>query len=177
MNDPQDEISIQLSQNALETYMKEYAELSETWRHLDSKAGTTVTISGVVLGAVFVFVQAKVANSAMTWTGMQKTTIIAAIILLSCSILFSILALRIRNVSMGVTGENLHDMVNDLKRSHDLNQDRISNFYNDQMVIWQRANEDIHKANNSKARWILASHIALFISMLMFTINSIISIN
>jgi|WetSurMetagenome_2_1015567.scaffolds.fasta_scaffold18898_5 hypothetical protein len=177
MADEKKEHVINLHRDTLDACIKEYQEMSDTWRHLDSKAEATITVSGIILGAVFVLIQARLGNNIFLRGPYDKHMIATAIILLNLSIFFAILTIRVRRVSMGITGEDIQGMANDLIQSLEYySTDRIANYYKDQFTICQNAINEIRNANDSKAANLTRSHWTILAAMILLMIISIKSI-
>jgi hypothetical protein len=152
-----------LASDALASYREEYRELSETWRHLESKAQGTVAIAGIFLAGVFAFVRA-LSESAGIW---DKILLLAAVSLLVLSVLSAILALRVRQVAGPPVGDSLDALVKDLLGPEGATQEDLVAFVRDQTGMWADANKDVHEHNQTKAGHLFRAQILLLIAILV----------
>jgi len=155
-------------------YREEYAELSETWRHIDGKAQVTASISGVFLAAIFAFIRdiKSVIPSELMRIGMQFT-----IIILMLSVVFAVLALWIRNVSTAPLGQPLDEITKDFLSVPEKERElRVYDFMRDQIEPWPEINQEIHKKNISKARFVISSQVSLLVAIIITAILSILMI-
>src|SRR6266852_3037846 len=83
------------SEAVLDTYRKEYAELSDVWKGIDTKAQGTATIAGVFVAAAFTFAKDLTGNKL---DNLGRWLLAVAIFLLIVSIAFSVFALKMREV-------------------------------------------------------------------------------
>ena len=86
------ETEVDFLKDILDSLRAEYRELSETWRHIESKAQGAVTILGIFLAGVFAFIRLLPEDA----TPVEKWFLVAALALLAFSIVCAVLALRIR---------------------------------------------------------------------------------
>jgi hypothetical protein len=163
--------SSELLKTVLASYEREYKELSETWRHIDDKAQANVTIVGIFLGATFIFVQASLVKDTTPLSLTMNKLLFLAIILLVGSAVFSIIALKVKKVIMGPTGQHLAELVNDLLQEAVPSSKRIDNFLRDQTQLWATANTDIQKKNTTKACLLFIGQILLIFSIVIFAVS------
>lgn len=122
-----------LRQAALDVYRDEYKELSETWKSLETKAQGTVTIAGIFIAASFTFAK----DLTTTRLSFNENLILgAAIICLIISVLFSVMALKTREVDAPPSGERILEMTDHLIDLPDLAERRVRFIY-DQAKLWE----------------------------------------
>lgn len=158
------DLSESLLEATLVSYREEYRELSEIWRHLDDKAQGTVAIAGIFLAAVFAFVQSMTSLRQSIGTG---TLLVGAVLLLVTSIVFAVLSLRVRKVSVAPLGEEFEKLILDILGIEDEQERtaRVPNLLRDQIRLWRAVNDDVHKENMNKASLVLKAQLFLFFAI------------
>lgn len=150
-----------LGRRVLESYRAEYAELSDVWRTLDTKAQGATAIAGIFLAAAFSFAK----DAAGRITPLQSGLLALAIGSLLASITLAILALRVRVVSLPPIGEQLEELVNDVLGADEVElPDRLPALVRDESKLWKAACRDVAAHNGSKAALLRGSVIALLAS-------------
>lgn len=71
---------------------KEFALLSDTWKHIDTKAQATATIGGVFLAAAFSFVR----NTALALSSQEKWLLCSVVGFLVASIVLAVMAMLVK---------------------------------------------------------------------------------
>ena len=104
------DVNTELLIAALDAFKQEYDRLAKTWEQLDLKAQGTVAIAGIFLGGIFAFIT-NLRPSETT----SKVALILAIVSLVLSVLFSLLALRVREVLDAPGGSDIQQFVRDLR--------------------------------------------------------------
>jgi uncharacterized protein involved in cysteine biosynthesis len=134
---------------SLDSFREEYAELSETWRHLDSKAQGTASMTGIFVGGLFAVLKLN-PPSLTVWISILLVTAIGT---LSLAAVLSLIASFVRQVPAAPRGDALHELVEDLldpKNEHEL-EERTSTLPHDVIRMWREANAAVHTANLWKA--------------------------
>ena len=162
----------QLASDALTSYREEYRELSETWRHLETKAQGTVAIAGIFLAGVFAFVRTLSDNASFC----DKALLLIAVLLLVLSVLFAILVLRVREVTSPPIGDSLDTLVKDLLSPGEATQEDLVAFVRDQTGMWADANKETHRHNQIKADHLFRAQILLLIAVVVVAVLTSLSI-
>ena len=136
-------------QDSLDSFKEEHRELSDTWRHIETKAQGTAAIAGIFVASVFAFIRFLSEDSAQ----IEKVLLVFALFFLGLSILFSIAALWVREVTAAPVGDTLHKLVSDLLDAGKAKTaENLDKLVRDQVSIWSDVNEEIHNTNHGKAR-------------------------
>lgn len=159
------EIRHNLHSSVIEAYANEYKELAETWRNLESKAQSAITVAGIFIAGAFAYVREIKPPTHTT----EKVLLEVSVGFLIASVVLSILALRLRKVAAPLMGDNMNTMVGDLLQLSDDENflKRLPDHYNDQSGLWRKVKEETHAANQSKARFLWWSHITLVIAIVV----------
>lgn len=146
--------------HSLEAYRKEYERLWDTWRHLDIKAQGSIAIAGIFLAAAFAFLKDVGSNMTVFETALLS----AAVLLVIVTVLLAVLALRIKEVLDGPSGETIHGMAKDLIiacTSQEEQAERLRRFQGDEMKLWCEAIDSLRRVNASKAILVLRGQCAI----------------
>jgi hypothetical protein len=138
-----------LSEIALETYREEYRDLSETWKHLDTKAQGIGAIGGVFLAASFAWAR----DGAMSLGDYSRPLLVAGILVLVATMVVAILALLVRRVAAPPLGDETAEMVRDILEKQTIEEapQRVVALRNDQITAWKDTNNDLASKSHSKA--------------------------
>jgi hypothetical protein len=82
-----------LRKSALEAYLQEYKELTETWRGLENKAQVSITVAGIFIASTFAYIR-----DISKTQPYEKVFLCLAVVLLIISVILSILVLRLQRV-------------------------------------------------------------------------------
>lgn len=149
---------VKILDDSLDAFKEEYRELSETWRHIETKAQGTVSIAGIFIAAAFAFVH----YLSETAPSCERLLLGLALALLGLCVLLSIAALAVREVKAAPIGETLYGMVTELVDAGEARDaESIDNFVRDQIGLWNEVNEEVRAVNHSKARYLLCAQVAL----------------
>lgn len=163
-----------LTKLALEAYREEYRDLSETWKHLDTKAQSMGAIAGIFLAAAFAW-----ARDVPSGIGdLSRGLLAGSIALLVATIVLAVFALLIRQVAAPPLGDETADMVQDIleKQKVDEAAQRLRGLYNDQMTAWKDTNTDTAEHNRSKAGLVAIGQTALVLAAILVAVHSIIAV-
>lgn len=147
----------------LGSYGDSYKDLSETWRHIDSKAQSVLGASGILVGALVAF--AKSGGSAH----LPAAAVMALMVLLGACVLLALMALWIRSVPAPPTGQELEGLARDLVGAS-VNGDvsaRYLDYLRQRMKAWSDVVRKVSDANSSKAWCVLLSQCALAVAVLV----------
>jgi hypothetical protein len=159
------EIRQSLHGSVIEAYSNEYKELADTWRNLETKAQSAITIAGIFIAGAFAYVRDIRPETHKS----EKVLLGVCVCFLIASVVLSILALRLRKIAAPLMGENLDKLVDDLLQISEDKEflDRLPNYYNDQIALWQQVKKETHDANQSKARFLWWAHITLVLAIVV----------
>lgn len=159
----------QLLEFALTRASHEHAELSETWKALDTKAQATATIAGIFVAAAFVFVR----NTNLQLAGYETLLLTLAVLFLVGSIALSVLAMEVRSVSMPLTGDEARKMVGEiLQTAESEHTERLTNLFADTVTGWASVNDELRGAiecKGSRVLWAQGSLLLAAITMALLT--------
>jgi hypothetical protein len=158
------EIRESFRQAALDAYREEYKELTEVWKVLETKAQGTVTIAGIFIAAAFTFAKDLAATRLDFYGNLLLGAAIACLIF---TIIFSVLALKTREVKLPPAGERVKLMADHYKDVADADlPDRKRRFINQQVNEWQRVVDDARDDIDAKERWIRTAQGFLVIAII-----------
>ncbi|MGQ0761785.1 MAG: hypothetical protein ACT4OT_07195 [Acidobacteriota bacterium] len=152
-----------LQRLVLDSYRDEYKDVSETWRNLEGKAQGAVAIAGIFVAGAFAYIR-----DAKTPGSLEKVSLAVSIFSLMASVLFAIWALKVRKVPAPPWGSEIGKLVQDLLAIKDDPElaKRVPLFTTDQVKLWETSTNKAKKVNQSKANWLLASHVFLVLAIL-----------
>lgn len=168
------EVRQSLRDNLLESFSDEYSNASETWKALEAKAQSTVTIGGIFLAAAFAYSREL---TAITCCG--RVLLIMAIVLLLGSVAFCVAALRIQKIVDPPQGTFAAGAVLQLTDpSKHLDEETLQNFTRDRVTRWKESLESLIARNDEKASLIWTGQIFLGSALLpigVFTVMRLLS--
>jgi hypothetical protein len=161
--------------DALQSYRDEYRDLSDTWRHIDSKAQGTVAVAGIFLAAVFAFVRNLVTSAPGT---SEKLLLVTGVLLLVAAVILSVFALRIREVVGPPLGQQIDGQIRALLQVTDTEEldERVPRFVGDQLTMWRNANLHAHGVNKAKADLVSWAQFVLLIAMVIVSVLVVLNI-
>lgn len=149
----------------IESYRDGYKELADEWRSLESKAQGNIAISGIFIGGVFAYIQ-KVDPQLQQ---VEQILLGVAAFLLVVSVIFSVVALRIRSVPAPPVGGFVDKLVTDLlecaKDDGDLIT-RIPALCYDQIGGWRDVEIKVTESIRLKARSLKGAQASLTVAIL-----------
>lgn len=171
---PEPEKLIQDAQKeVLDSYRKEFEQLSVAFRDLDGKAQGTATTAGAFLAASLVYLN----RSGSLESGISRFIMLIAVIGLTCAIGFSLQALRVRRVQTQPSGEDVERLLAALGRSSEGEElaKRLVYFYGDVSKLWRDCVHMRREVNQVKAGHLWSAQkslllVALSISTLLLSI-------
>ncbi len=159
-----------LLHDALDAYQKEYRELMDIWKSLESKAQGVITVSGFFLAGMFACIRTPLVYY------YEQCLLTASIVLLVFSILSALFVQRLRSVQKAPYGELTGTLVRDLIKSDDFSSGRIFAYLTDQGNFWDCTNLTVRQANEKKITSLLCAQCFLVLSILCFIVYTIIKI-
>lgn len=158
-------LGAELSRIALETHRSEYAELSEIWRNLDTKAQGLGALAGIFLAAALAWARELPTDA----TAPVRAVVIGTIVLLVLTIVAAVFALQVRAVTASPLGPETEEMLQDIlgKAKDGEQEQRLVAFNNDQIAAWKDTNDAVRGFNESKAQWVSFGQVTLLIAALI----------
>jgi hypothetical protein len=159
-----------LLERVLNVASEEYRDRSSGFRDLDAKAQSSITTAGIFLAAALAFLRLEFLEQYYRIGGWYFITLLSlSIFLLVGSVVFSLVALRIRKVAMALESGALADMVDDLLSLNPSERDEAaqSNFLRDQLRAWRTILQDVATVNESKARTVFIAQILLTLAIVL----------
>lgn len=170
MSDKKADPATSLLRSSVDSFTIEYEELSQNWRHIDNKAQSNITISGIFIAAIFAFIK-DLSSSFELW---QKIVLVADMLALIASVSFSLVALLVRKVQAAPLGEVYSQIVTDLLNVDDFDSDENQRcFINDMIKIWHKTNRETYDVYSKKARYLAYSQYILIVAIILVVILSI----
>lgn len=159
--DMQNASSIQVvNKELLESYRREFDQLSASFRDLEGKAQGTITISGFALSAALAF------QKILPDRGYAPLLILIAVVALLAAALCSVLALRVRQIRSAPSGEEVRELVKDLQRVEATELPlRTGFFFGDIARLWASCIEDKRSANEVKGKYLRSGQIFLLLAL------------
>lgn len=164
--EPDDSINVResLLKTVLESYREEYKRIVDNWNRLEGKAQGSVAIGGIFIAGALAYFRE---NSQIIHC-YQKYLFGASIVCLLSTVIFSILALRIRGLPVPPVGEYLDKLVCDLLKVSDSELlGRIPSLVEDQITQWRIVRSSLVGLNFRKANNVWIGQIFLVIAILI----------
>jgi hypothetical protein len=168
------EVKDNLKKALLESYLTEYKELMETWRSLETKAQSSLTVNGFFIAAAFAFVGRLEAETTLP----EKLFLGGMIILLCLSVWRAMAALKTGEIPSPPIGGGLCKFATDLINVSDDSEfrERLPRFTGDQVRKWNRTIEAANKMIESKIHILRNSQHCLMIAVAFAAILAILRI-
>jgi hypothetical protein len=148
----------------LDSYQEEYKRIINNWNRLETKAQGSVAIAGIFIAGAFAYLRENIALMQC----YQKIMLGAGIICLLIAVLFSILALRIRQLPVPPMGKYVDRLVCDLLTINDKELfERIPLLIKDQISGWRQARDGLLDSNSRKAKNVWIGQILLVVAILI----------
>ena len=148
----------------LESYRKEFDQLTAAFRDLDGKAQGTATVAGALLAASLAYLNRPGSLS----TPAVRVIMIFAILGLMGAIAFAIRALSIRTLVNAPSGEDVETLLISLGKDvtpEELEQ-RLTYFCGDAARLWRKCITDRRSINEEKADHIWSAQKGLMLTAL-----------
>jgi len=148
----------------LDTYRKETEQLATAFRDLDAKAQGTATIAGGFLAASLAFLNRQGSLVSLPIRGV----LLIGVLGLVSAIVFSLLALKIRNLTPPPSGEDVRNLLSKLANEPDyeVRTERLLYFYGDASELWRTFVEERRVTNLEKANHIWSAQKSLLATAL-----------
>lgn len=164
------EVRKELIQFAYDRSEHEHGELSETWKHLDSKAQSTATLAGVFIAAAFAFVR----NTALNLDQTEKLLLCGSVVFLVASICTAVCAMKIRPVSMPLSGFNAEKTVDDILAQEETELPlRLQILLKETVHQWSTVNKELNNIVKAKGQCIEWSQTFLFVAAITVAVMTL----
>jgi hypothetical protein len=162
-----DGIKERLLRAVLDAHQDEYHDAWDTWKHLDVKAQGSIAIAGVFLAGIFAYAGRVPADACL----YHKLIIVGAVACVAFSVMFAMLALRLREVAPPPLGSEVGEMVAHIlsRDEGDALREREVNFSSDRIRLWGDVNEEMRSVNGKKAGHLKATQWLLFAVVVLAT--------
>jgi hypothetical protein len=166
-------MEIDIFDRAIQAHREYYEELSENWRHLDSKAQNSIPLVGILLAVFVAFATRQTASRCVA----DRVLAIAEIVLLSASASVLIGALSVRECDYppysGATQELLEELRGVPVASR---QPKLQKLAESELDKWAVATDSVEAVNSRKGKWIKVAHFILLAAVLLFAIFAVIQV-
>lgn len=169
MSDAERTIEERLLVDALKAQEMSYAEASDVWRCLESKAQSTFTISGVFLTATLAISNLAPQASNDCLSILVKSLVVTAILLFIASVLIAVGTLRVRHVAPPPYEKSADHIEELLDSGKSLDDKELRSYLRRRYRDWRTPNAGIDKANESKGDWLSWSQVALVAAIVVAT--------
>ncbi len=156
----------------VEARREEYSELSELWRHLDTKAQGVIALAGILLAAFVAFITKTQPSSAA-----QRAIYVVGVALFTSSLAMAALSLKIREVVGPPHFGDIESTIEDfLQLPLEERSSRLSDLGREEISEWTRCNETVQHAVEIKARFLSWSQLLISLSIVWLAVLAMISI-
>ena len=157
-----------LAQAVLDARKAECTQWDDAGKLLDTRAQANVAIASVFLAGVFAILREPAHSRA------QAALFAGTVVLLSCSVLFSTLSLRVRTLEMASIGDNIEKFANDLwPRSDEQFVSALPNFISDQARIWEHRERRLAALIAKKADYLKIAQWTMFCGIVAAAVMAI----
>jgi hypothetical protein len=150
----------------------EHAELSDSWKLLDTKAQATTATAGVFVAASFAFIR----NSQLQLDYLERISLALTVLTLVVAIIEAIRSMRIRLVDMPPTGAETLEEIKKIFVKYTLPEsldERYCGLLNDTLEQWVTVNNRVRDELKVKAKLLSRSHLSLIVSAILVLILTI----
>jgi hypothetical protein len=162
---------LKLLRLSVEFRRDEYRELSENWRHLDTKAQGNIAISGFLLAAVVAFLS----KGQSSIGPLERWVVTGAIVSLAATIYLAVVALRVR-ITVGPPHFGMmQETIEDFLRAEDpvARTARLADLIREELSLWAGCNEETRKVVNHKADRLSWAQTAILIATMIVCLITI----
>jgi hypothetical protein len=153
-----------LLNTVLESYREEYKRIVKNWNSLEGKAQGNAAIAGIFIAGAFAYLRENIVHMHC----YQKYLLGAGIVCLLITVVFSIMALRIRQLPVPPMGEYLDKIVCDLLKVNGSELlERIPFFVQDQINGWRIVRKGLVDSNLRKAKNVWIGQVLLVVAILI----------
>jgi hypothetical protein len=144
---------------------KDYDFANSTYAALDSKAQATFGLAGVfVAGTVALLTTIGGPDQGSSFS---QAMIVLTYVLLVAAIVFAVISLRVRETDAPLRAGAVSKMTLEFidVPDEELTQEMRTNWYREQLRVWERAADSVDAANKVKAMWLTAAQVMLLIAI------------
>ena len=158
------EMHLYLLSKCLDGYDTEYEELTSRWRSLDVKAQANAAVNGVFLAATFAYVRGIVQDA----SALTVAFLSVSVLLLGASVVFSVLAMALRQTGARPYGPELHKHVSRLLEGATLASMNLKLTGLQRLLIatHQQANSTLDDGLAQKSKYLLWAQGVLIVAVL-----------
>ncbi len=157
-----EEIRTELRAALVQSFEREYEGVLETWKVVEGKAQSNITIAGIFLAAAFAYAREPASGSRL-----HEGLLMMVILCLLGSMTCALLALRIVRVPAPPRGEFTQAYLRDIVQLPDdeITEERVARFTDDRISLWQTATHTILESAETKAGHIWRGQLLLVLAM------------
>jgi hypothetical protein len=156
---------VRIAEDACRSATAQYDDYYRSFVGLDGKAQAAGTVAGVVVGALVAFVNATRLSQLLSreGSGCLHALLFASTLGALATVILSVLAMRVRDAVMPFAAEDQIAEAEDLAALSEatIPPDRVFRYYGGRLNHSKVALQDMSDHIESKARWVLATQIAL----------------
>lgn len=158
---------------ALDARREEYKDLSELWRHLDTKAQSTVPLVGILMAAFVGFVTKKGGPVCVA----DRVLSVGEVLLLTATAVLFVVSLTLRE-SIGAPFLGvLQSMIDDvLKLSPDERAKRMDDLAREELDAWEKCNDSVRLVTEKKSKWLYRGQISICVAILWLAVFAVIQV-
>lgn len=158
---------------AIDAWREEYKELSELWRHLDTKAQGAIVLSGILLAAFGTFVT----KHSAPFTVADKVLSIIEVTLIAITIGMYAAALSLRESVLPPSSGSLQSIIDDLLGAEISERvTRLDDMAGEEIALWKSCNLSVRSAIESKTSWLWRGQIFACLAIACLAILAVILI-
>ena len=165
---------IQLLEEVLSRYETQLATLTDAWHKCETKAQSTIAISGVLTSITGLLIR----QNGNDIPEQMNIVLALAIIFLTFSIIFSIQVLQGKKITSPPTGKVYKGMCMDIiKSKEEITHETKVNVVFDRISLWEYTIENKVEAYERKYQFARIANYSLLIGLVLISIIFIVEIN
>lgn len=163
----------ELLDRAVQAHRDYYQEMSENWRHLDTKAQSSVPLVGILLTA-FVAFATKGAGPSHWWD--EALAVVVVFVLASSAVLF-VVALSVRECDVPPYYGNLQDWLETCRAMPaECRASQLAIYSAKELGAWKASTASVQQVNDGKATWLRRAQICVLISIFLLVFFAVLQI-
>ncbi|MHB9073001.1 MAG: hypothetical protein ACYC6G_05700 [Desulfobaccales bacterium] len=168
------ELKNNLRSTLLESLQDEYEKIVYTSRTIETKAQANVAIAGIFIAGAFAYLKDNITIILL----YQKILLGFGIIFLIGSVIFSIIALKVRKLPAPFMGRSLNETIMLLLQIHDAQElsQRMPCLIREQIDKWVEINNKNDAANHNKAIYLWVAQLLLTTAIIFIGVLTFLSI-
>jgi hypothetical protein len=170
----ENDVRRQLLEETLDAFRREHSDLQDTWKALETKAQSSVGVSGVFIGFTLAFAKDITADTSRVIIVLT----LLALILLTAALMTGALSLRLREVTDAPSGDNVRALIWPIVQLPDTAEveARRLGALGDQTRQWRDTVSAVRLENASKAKWTFQSQVLLLSAIIVAALLAGISV-